>query len=179
MDVIESRCFQFLLVLKGFLSNRHLCVQEQSSTSSLLFEGTGRQGISLRRPVHRLDRDGSVHTSSNFSSSSDPAEYRARGLRSFVDCFQVASTDMVPSTTAAVGRCPNSSPRGQGHSEDAGNTAKISQCSLPQVNCMDIIKQRCQKEGFSEKAADLVSRDRRQSTLGGLFFTSWTILRVV
>ena len=58
---------------------------------------------------------------------------------------------MVPSTTAAVGRCPNSSPRGQGHSEDAGNTAKISQCSLPQVNCMDIIKQRCQKEGFSEK----------------------------
>ena len=161
------------LSAEGVPDDRSLCVSSQSSVTSLLLPRSGRQCVSLRRNVHRLVRDGliaiisyrSVRISSNIAVNSSSAKDQEGGLLSGVDSSQVAPTGVVPVVVATDGRRPNQFTIGSRHPEDARNAAQVPQRPVPEVDCLDIIQQRYQKEGFSEQVANLVARGRRESTL--------------
>ena len=151
-------------VSQGVSNHRSLCFQNKPSASGLLFMGSGRAGFGVRRSFHPMDRNGSLCFPSNLPHSKGSAEIVQGGLSGSSSGTLVATSVLVSGSGGPPGRCTDRSSPISRSSEDAGVQGQISRSPVPTSDCLDVIKQRYQKEGFSEGVADLVARGRRQST---------------
>jgi hypothetical protein len=107
---------------------------------------------------------GSVHIPSNIVDTQDTSKGAQRRLHSAVDSTSVVETTLVPQSDAVDGELSNSTTSESGPSTNAGDKGQVSRRPVSTVNCLDIVKQRFQKAGFSEEVAHLASRGRREST---------------
>ena len=97
----------------------------------------------------------------------------------------LAEASVVPDTPKNINSESNSSTTEPGHPQDAGIAeGEISGNGQPQSDCMDLIKRRFQREGFSEESANLATRGRRNSTLRvysprARLFIGWCTVRKI
>jgi integrase len=147
-------------------NDRLICNMEEQTTPGVLLSNQRRQGISSRCTVNNVDRNVCVRLPSNIHDSQDFGEDTQRGLYGSTDSSAVAQTVLVSQIDGLTsGPSDITSPEGSGSPENARNESSIPQHRKSPINSLDIIKQRYQKEGFSEETADLVARGRRDSTL--------------
>ena len=136
---------------EGVPNDRSVCISSKSPAASLLLSRAGRQRVRLRRDVDRLDRDGSVCISSDLSVIRGSSQDLEGGLHSSSNSPHMASSDVVPNVVATDGGCPDKSTIRSRHSEDAGNTAQISQCTVSKTCCWTLSSNGTRRRDFLNK----------------------------
>ena len=152
-------------VSQGVSNHRSFCFQNKPSASGLLFMEPGRAGFGVRRSFHPMDRNGSLCFPSNLPHSKGSAEIVQGGLSGSSSGTLVATSVLVSGSGGSPGRCTDRSSPISRSSEDAGVQGQISRSPVPPSDCLDVIKQRYQKEGFSEGVAEDEDNPRRRYTL--------------
>jgi len=147
--------------------DRSFCVQPQQATPRVLLETPRRSSIRGGRSVHRLDRDDSIRFPSYISTSSSGGENRTRGMQRHPCRPLLAKTPVVSANGRSASRPSMASSRNTRlTAEHRGRSSgRESADRTPEVDCLAIIRQRCQERGFSERAASLIAAGRRPSTL--------------
>ena len=144
--------------------DRPICVNQESQTSSILFQNAGSESSSSRCPLDLMVRDDSIRFPANFSSTKDPPEDSRGRLSGSSDCTILASPVLVQSTDGIDSGSATLSSRDTRSSTNAGVESSISRSRPLAPDCMAIVAKRFQEEGFSEQSADLAARGRREST---------------
>ena len=144
-------------------SNRPLRDSSEQAPPSVLLPILRQSRVRHGRAVDQLDGDGGVRLSPNLSPPQSDREDSARGLRSPPDRPVLAEARVVSTPCGSTGKKTLSS----SSSSRPGTRRKRVQTATrsPQVDLLAIIRERCQKEGFSEGASKLIAGGRRQSTL--------------
>jgi integrase len=147
-------------------NDRLICNMEEQTTSSVLLHQQRLQSIGDRCPVDIVEGDVCLRISSDTLASQSVKEDNQRKLPSYANSTSVAETVLVSQPNGLNGGPSDhvtlSRPRSF---TDAGNESTIPRHQRSPIDSMDIIKRRYQKEGLSEKSANLVARGRRNSTL--------------
>jgi hypothetical protein len=144
--------------------DRPLRIEVQSSASAVLLPGDRPGSTGIRLPVDTVGQHGSVRLSTNFVDLQGSTEDQPRELHSFADSSDVVEAELVSRPDAIDGGLSHTATSGPGSSANARDEGPVSQRSKSPVNCLDIVKQRFQKAGFSETVAHSASRGRREST---------------
>ena len=144
--------------------NRPLRDSSKQAPPGVLLPILRQSRVRHGRAVDQLDGDGSIRISSNLSPPSSDREDSAGRLRSSPRGPVLAETCVVSTSSGLTGRKTMSSSSSSRSS--AGRRPIQTAPRPPQVDLLAIIRERCQKAGFSEGASELIAGGRRQSTLG-------------
>ena len=152
------------LLTERVSNHRSVCIEEQSSTTSLLLPVTGSSSTSVGCSFDSVGQDGSLRVPPDIATQRSNTESIQRRLHSSADSANVVEAGLVSQPNSIAGRLPCSTTNGARSTSNARDKGQVSRHRSPTVNCLDIVKRRFQKEGFSEGVAHLASRGRREST---------------
>jgi len=138
---------------------------EQSTTSSVLFQGSGRGSVGDRRTVHQLERSGSVRISSDISDPSGPFEDVGGSVYDSHDRPILAETAVVSTAASVTGGRASVVTGRSGSTANAPLQSEIPRHQGSAFDCVAAIQRRYRKAGLSGRAASFVAHGRRGATL--------------
>ena len=146
-------------------NNRPVCSSVKPPVARLLCKAKRSKGIRGRRSVSQLGGHDSLRFSANISADQGGQQDSGGRLQRSADRPFLAPSPLVSAyggSTHGRSTAPSTISRPP---PDAGETRDGHGRSSSSSDCMAIIRQRCQEDGFSVRAAELISGGRRDSTL--------------
>ncbi|XP_072037404.1 uncharacterized protein [Amphiura filiformis] len=145
-----------------------VCISKQPPTTSILLQDARSKSTGGRRTTLELERNDGLRISSNFAATESNTENSQRRLQHNTHSTLLAKASMVSahgepshrytSVSSTVTRPPETAGSGDSGADHSAGSSE--------VNCMAVIRQRCEESGFSQKAANLIAHGRKDSTLG-------------
>ncbi|XP_072050046.1 uncharacterized protein [Amphiura filiformis] len=145
-----------------------VCISKQPPTTSILLQDARSKSTGGRRTTLELERNDGSRISSNFAATESNTENSQRRLQHNTHSTLLAKASMVSahgepshrytSVSSTVTRPPETAGSGDSGADHSAGSSE--------VNCMAVIRQRCEESGFSQKAANLIADGRTDSTLG-------------
>ena len=148
----------------GTSGHRSFRNKTKRPATALLLKKSGRARVGSGRPVLSVDRSGRVRFSSRGTGSSSPTEDRRGRLPGDTSSTVLAEPTVVSSVDKSSGSRSNHTASSSTPSQPSGQRGEVPRHQGPKVDCVEAVKQRYTKAGFSAKAADFVSKGRRLST---------------
>ena len=139
--------------------DRPICANQKSQTSSVLFQNAGSESVGSRCPLDLMVRNESIRFLDYFSSTKDPPEDRRGRLSGSSDFTIMASPVLFWSSDGIDRGLATLSSNDTRSSTNAGVESPVYDLA---PDCMDIVVECFQEEGFSEQSANLASRGRRE-----------------
>ena len=145
--------------------DRSVRIQVQQTAPRLLHKDGRSSGVRSRRNVARLVRNDGVCISTNLPATPGGGQDKQGGVQRHSNSALLAKTSLVQGASRPTGRASAPSTTVTRSSPDAGRSRRKASDRAPPVDCVAIIRQRCQEKGFSKRAATLIAAGRRESTL--------------
>ena len=148
------------------LSNsRPILHQEKQTTTSVLHKIPRYTSTGSRCSINFMGGNSSVRIPSNIAHQQSCTEDKRGGMHDPLDSSIMAQAALVsksPPPNNSRSNHPTSGSESPTHDRLEGT---VPRHRVATSNCVDLIKQRFEKEGLSAKSADLAARGRRRSTI--------------
>ena len=145
-------------------SDRPVCFVPEQTATGVLLSDSRPEGVRRRRSVSGLEGTDGLCLPSNLAASKSGRKGGKRRLLRPAHSPFLAETRVVSTNGRSSCGSPHVATSTSGPAQ-AGSSRRIPSKRAPTVDCLAIIRQRCQEKGFSRRSAGLVASGRRQSTL--------------
>ena len=145
-------------------SDRPVCVPQEQTATSVLLPDTRSRGVRGGRSVSELGGNVGVCLPSDLTTTKSSGEGGSRRMLHSSRGSLLAKTRVVSTNGGLACGSSQATPPTTRPAQSGGSREPTAH-RAPTVDCMAIIRHRCQEKGFSERTAELVASGRRQSTL--------------
>ena len=147
----------------GTAPHRFICDKSKQSIANLCISSTRLPGMGGRRASHRLDRPGSVCISSRLIDTKGTPQTDPLSVHDS-NCTPLDQQSLVSNSDGSEARGPVHTPPPGGPTSTTPQQLDTPRPCAASVSCMEAVKSRLLKEGFSVEAASRVAASRRPST---------------